>query len=94
MKKVPEAHQQWVKGFQSFMRNLEDKAIHRGEYRQRSSEVFARFVDRFHSWVTPTWSGQSDFDKFKESDYRTFVKLLQEKSFIDAKYPLISGKKE
>ena len=54
-------------------------------------EVFARFIARFVEWThkNAAMSGFSEDyrkDKFTELDFRRFVYLLQEKSYLDAKY--------
>ena len=73
------------------MNKIEDKADIHSEYTQRRSEVFARFIDKFCQWASREQHGHDYgeyFDKFDQNDFRLFVRLLQEKSFIDAKFPM------
>ncbi len=90
-KNVPPQHEHWIRKFKEFVRNLEDKSDISSEYHQTRSEVFARFIDQFQDWTMPDkerWPYNYAQDKFDESDFRVFIKLLQEKSYIDAKFPL------
>jgi hypothetical protein len=87
---MPEGHKEWMQKFDQFMNQIEDKADIGSEYLQRRSEVFARFIDKFCQWTSGErgYRGESHyFDKFNQNDFRLFVRLLQEKSFIDAKFP-------
>ena len=59
-------------------------------YWQKPTETFARFVGKFTEWVknqaTNNRYGYEDKfykDKFTESQYKEFVKILQEKSALD-----------
>ena len=61
-----------------------------GSYWQKPTEVFARFVGKFTEWVknqaTNNRYGYEEKhykDRFTESQYREFVKILQEKSALD-----------
>ena len=85
---------QWAEKYYAFVQNLMDKSDISSEYMQSNREVFARFVDNFVRWTDP-YDHRGDFgtavhyfDSFEESDYRVFVQLLQEKSYLDAKFPL------
>ena len=60
------------------------------EYWQEPTEVFARFVGKFTEWVrnqaTNNRYGYEEkhyTDRFTESQYKDFIKLLQEKSALD-----------
>ena len=77
----------WANRFQGFMRNLSNKSEISSEYLQSMHEVFARFIDRFISWASREHhpNHYNYHDRFTESDYMTFVKILQEKSYLDAK---------
>ncbi len=88
--KVPPDHRDWVIKFQEFMNRLENKSDISSEYTQKRTEVFARFIDKFQRWTSPRDFQSSDYyaDKFEDSDYTTFVRLLQEKSYLDARFPL------
>lgn len=89
---IPEEHREWVMKFRDFVHNnLMNKSDIWSEYTQQAREVFARFVDRFTQWTTGRHRyeyGMNRRDAFSESDFRIWVRLLQEKSYIDTKYPL------
>ena len=92
IKEFPKEHQTWIIKFKNFVQNLVDKSDIGSEYTQRPSEVFARFIDKFTRWT----SGEKNHgyyidrnDRFSESDYRLFVRILQEKSYIDAAFPIL-----
>ena len=60
------------------------------DYTITPTEIFARFVARFTEWTRKTaTNNRYDYetkwynDKFIESDYLEFTKLLQEKSKLD-----------
>lgn len=81
---------QWVENFYKFIDNVENSSDIRSEYTMSSNEVFARFVARFTEWTknvaTNNRYGYEDKyykDNFTESQYREFVKLLQEKAKLD-----------
>ena len=87
----------WLQRMQQFMKGLTERSSLSSRYMQEPSEAFARFIDKFVRW-TAKHSGareynESDYsgDSFNESDYRHFVSLLQQKSFLDARYPLASS---
>ena len=90
---APAKRLQWATKFRAFVQNLMDKSDIRSEYTQRSGEVFARFIDFFIRW-TMDKSGAKDystpqyFDRFAESDCRSFVYILQEKSWLDKNVPM------
>jgi len=93
---LPEGHKEWAMKFREFVHgNLVGKSDIWSEYTQQPREVFARFIDRFTQWTT----GRKNLgdlsrrdDSFSESDFLTWVRLLQEKSYVDAKYPLRKNK--
>lgn len=80
----------FVKNFDTFMRRLKTSADMRNDYTITPTEIFARFVARFTEWTRKTaTSDRYQYetkwynDKFLESDYLEFAKLLQEKSKLD-----------
>ncbi len=94
---IPEKQRQWAISFRTFTNQLMDKSDISSEYTQRASEVFARFVAKFVAWTqhkagSSRYTGNTDDstynDRFTEQDYRLFVRLLQEKSYLDAKFPI------
>lgn len=88
---IPEKHKLWAKKYKEFIHNLMDKSDIRSEYSQDPSEVFARFIDKFVRWCSNrkfNFYPDVYFDKFSVSDFQIFVRLLQEKSYLDAKFPL------
>ena len=93
--RIPKEHLQWLDRYNDFTKNLQKKANIDSEYMQDPGEVFARFTDHFVRW-TMNQSGHryyyNDFryskDKFTNQDFQYFIRLLQEKSFLDAKFPL------
>lgn len=69
---------------------LDYKSTMNNEYWQRPTEVFARFIGKFTEWVrnmaTNNRYGYEEkfyHDRFTESQYKEFVKILQEKSALD-----------
>ena len=93
---IPEVHKGWIKQFQSFIRHLLYKSDISSAYMQETREVFARFINKFQEWTMPKgsrWSQEYSNDKFEESDYARFVRLLQEKSYIDSMWPLNLNRK-
>ncbi len=93
-KDLPPAHAEWVRRHAAFIRNLCDKGNISSAYYQEPKETFARFIDFFTMW-TAKQAGSTMFhqhhtyaDGFTPQDAATFVRLLQEKSYIDAKFPL------
>ena len=92
-----EEQQQFVKNFRLFIEDIENSSYlgseygRNNDYVQRSNEVFARFVGKFTEWVknqaTNNRYGYEDKwykDNFTERQYKEFVKILQEKSMLDA----------
>jgi len=90
---------QFVENFKLFVEDIENSSYlgseysQKNDYWQRSNEVFARFVGKFTEWVknqaTNNRYGYEDKwykDNFTERQYREFVKILQEKSMLDATY--------
>lgn len=93
---IPELHQKWTKKFREFVFDLVRVADQRDRYTLQPKEIFARFVAAFSAWVNKTARSINSFsmvdsglfqDQFNESHYHTFVRLLQEKSYVDAKEP-------
>jgi len=95
--KVPVERLQWASKYIKFVNNLTNKGDISSEYTQRSGEVFARFINFFVNWTVKKAGdriyddGYRD-DKFTEMDCRTWIRLLQEKSYVDTKYPLKNKK--
>jgi hypothetical protein len=83
---------QWAKTFQNWVMNISERANISSEYMQRRREAFARFVDSFITWTSSQAGGyesrdssSSWGDRFHQGDYMQFIKLLQQKAYIDAK---------
>ena len=82
----------WKDRYKDFVRSLALKGDIGSEYHQKPGEVFSRFVADFVLWTTnsakmvPRHSGYLA-DKFDPSDFIKFIKLLQEKSYIDRRFP-------
>jgi hypothetical protein len=82
---------EWAERFMEFVQGLSDKSDIHSEYTQSRKEVFARFVDKFAQWTNKQAglkferADNERNDRFGEGDYRDFVRLLQEKAFVDAK---------
>jgi hypothetical protein len=105
--RLPKEQIEWAKKFRKFLLIIKDRAdigAYNGkdntEYLQRMTEIFARFVARFVAWtqshagvynLNSVYDAQHYDDNFNEGDYRAFVRLLQEKSYVDAKYPINLG---
>ena len=94
---LPNEAKQFNKNFQLFMDDLVKSATlgygSKTNYYQDRSEVFARFVGKFVEWTknqaTNNRYGYEDkfyTDNFTESQYKEFIKLLQEKSMLDTTY--------
>jgi hypothetical protein len=94
---IPEQHWAWIEKYRGFVDDLQRKARVTNSYYQEPSEVLARFIDAFTDWVGQQ-AGQRAYrdqweettaqrDKFNEADFRAWVRLLQEKSYIDARVP-------
>ena len=81
---------QFVKNFYNFLSDIESSSDIGSEYKMSSKEVFARFVARFVEWTKNQatnnrygYEAKWYNDKFTESQYREFVKILQEKALLD-----------
>ena len=93
---------QFVKNFNIFMNSLMDVNTAISSYTNDPAEVFARFFAKFVEWTdniatgSKTYSYESNMygDKFTMSQYVEFIKLLQEKSMLDAKYEASQGKEK
>jgi len=92
--KFPDEQLKWAKKFYDFVAHLMDYSDISSEYTQSRSEVFARFVDRFVNWVnkksnryTYEDASYNRNDKFSEQDFRAFVRILQEKSYLNSAFP-------
>lgn len=88
--------EQWLLRFHEFVMDISEKGETISEYYQQRTETFARFVSRFVDWVNQqagyyTWGGNPYVhDRFTESDYRAFVRLLQEKAYVDIQEPAVA----
>lgn len=104
LKNLTPEQAQFVKNFNTFLSGIENTSDIGSAYKQSSNEVFARFVARFTEWTknqaTNNRYGYEDKwykDNFTESQYREFVKILQEKAMLDttsASYSLGVGTKK
>lgn len=79
---------QWMKKLYDFIMMISEHSEISSEYYQRRSEVFSRFVAKFINWTNNTagmkaWTEEYEQDHFTEQQYKQFVRLLQEKSYID-----------
>lgn len=88
--RVPAPKVAWYKKMKDFMGSLVVKGSLQSRYTQEPKEIFARFVDKFVRWTSQA-AGQREYDdhgyyddKFDVRDFHQFVRLLQEKSYIDA----------
>lgn len=82
---------EWKKRFKNFVKTLTMKGDIGSTYLQRPPETFSRFVAYFVNWTVNGGKYVQDSykkDKFDDYDCRQFVKLLQEKSYIDKHYPI------
>lgn len=85
---------QFMKNFKIFMDSLTNGNSNISSYTNDYAEVFARFFARFVEWVDNTATGNRSYsyeshwynDNFTASQYVEFIKLLQEKAMLDAKY--------
>ena len=81
----------FCKHFREFVTSLTDVGDIRSSYTMERDETFARFVARFVEWTSINAGSKYDYeskyynDKFTQSQYVEFVKLLQEKARIDSK---------
>lgn len=88
----------WADQFHEFIYELTKKANIGSEYMQRSQEVFARFVAEFVGWVAESATGYKTTsyygDNFSSGDFQNFVKLLQQKSYLNKYFPMENRKKK
>ena len=81
--------EQWLNRFHDFVMDISERSELGSEYYQDRKEVFARFISKFIDWTNEktgvkTWKGESyASDRFNENDYLRFVRLLQEKAYVD-----------
>ncbi len=93
---------QFVRNFNIFINSLMDVNTAISSYTNDQAEVFARFFAKFVEWTdniatgSKTYSYESNMygDKFTQSQYVEFIKLLQEKAMLDAKHEASQGKKK
>ena len=93
---------QFVRNFNIFINSLMNVNTAISSYTNDQAEVFARFFAKFVEWTdniatgSKTYSYESNMygDKFTQSQYVEFIKLLQEKSMLDAKYEASQGKEK
>lgn len=93
---------QFENNFNIFMNSLTDVNTAVSSYTNDRAEVFARFFAKFVEWTdniatgSKTYSYESNMygDKFTQSQYVEFIKLLQEKAMLDAKYEASQGKEK
>jgi hypothetical protein len=86
--KLRREHVDWAKKFRSFVDHLRTKGEISSAYYQEPRETFARFVDKFVRWTNKlagnhTYDDDYSQDRFDPADFQIFVRLLQEKSYID-----------
>ncbi len=86
----PPEQMKWAEKYRAFVKNLMSKGDIYSEYTQSPEETFARFVDKFVQWTSGQSRSFNDSrsDSFEESDFHVFVSLMQEKSFLDSKFPI------
>ena len=87
---LTEDQKNFVAHFDNFISSLRKKSDTSSDYLMTPTEMFARFVARFTEWTRKTatnnrWDYESRYynDRYLESDYIEFTKLLQEKSKLD-----------
>ena len=93
---------QFANNFKIFINSLMDVNTAISSYTNDQAEVFARFFAKFVEWTDNIATGSKAYsyesnvygDKFTQSQYVEFIKLLQEKSMLDAKYEASQGKKK
>lgn len=88
-KKYAHEYLRWAEKFQEFIDELMTRADIRSEYTQGRHETFARFISFFVSWTSKIATRrsieQSSFaDRFSDLDCRNWIRLMQEKSYLDA----------
>lgn len=89
-KGIPKEQLAWGMRFHDFMEDIVGSGDNSSAYKGSRHEVFARFIARFCAWTAYGRNGsrfdtEDQGDKFNDRQYRAFVRLLQEKSFLDAK---------
>jgi len=89
---VDKNYLEWYDNFKNFQAKLSERSDISSGYAGNQKETFARFISRFCEW-TQNISGNTNWtdshiynDKFSVTDYYDFVKILQEKSYLDGKY--------
>lgn len=85
-----EESKQFYHLFQEFVMDISERSEISSEYYQRRHEVFARFIAKFVDWVhkkAGNWEwGESHYrDNFSEFHFIRFIKILQMKSYLDAR---------
>lgn len=77
--------------FDEFMASINDSSVEYSAYTLARGEIFARFVSRFVEWTEKKATGRNwsfhdtNFhDSFHEGQYLAFVRILQEKAYLDA----------
>lgn len=83
--------QAWLDHFFSFLDSIEGQSARGSAYLMRGTETFARFVANFVEWTRniagdryALESSHYHGDHFRESQFRDFVRILQEKAYIDS----------
>lgn len=78
--------------FNELIEDLDETAVETSEYTLRKTEIFARFVASFVAWVerkstgiVNTFADNPFGDGFNERQYLKFIRILQEKAYLDAK---------
>ena len=90
MNNISDPKKEWFKKAKSFIEDIRKGGDISSEYTQRPGETFSRFIDRFTSWTNKKAGGyvydRESYrqDKFSEQDFVTWVRLLQEKSYVDS----------
>ena len=81
---------QFADNFRLFVESLQENSDIRSNYTARNREVFARFIAKFVEW-TDRIAGNNFYretsyygDKFTQSQFVEFARLLQEKSALEA----------
>jgi len=82
---------QFMEKFYHFVMQISENSDLSSEYRQARNEVFARFIAKFVEWTQNqagvkwlSYRSYNEFnDYFNDYQFRTFVKLLQEKAYVD-----------
>ena len=85
-----EAGVQFHSNFSLFVDSLTDVSDNRNEYSNDRKEVFARFFAKFVEWTDNLATGINSYryesnsydDKFTQTQYAEFARLLQEKALL------------